>query len=897
DAELMDDIIDTYAAYRLLSLDHDPATRRPTVEVAHEAILDCWERLHYWLEESRDDLRQRRRLERLAGDWQDARRDPSFLLSGTQLDLFVDWAAETDLALTAVEKDYLAANLDAREERLAEEEARQRQELETAQQLAEAEKRRAEEQSQAAGRLRNRALLLAGALAIATILALAALFFARQAEEQRVAAEEQQRLATSRELASAAVANVDLNPERSILLALEAARVTFAEDGTVLPEVEEVLRQATQTDRVELTIPASGMLEYSPDGKMLAIGGENGQLTLWNAQTGDLIQELAGHEPFFISTLDISQDGEILVSGGFDSLVKIWHLSSGRLLGELRTFGMVNTFALNPDASQVAVALRDGDVQVWEIAAITKSINDGNSGASDPPRLREPALLLETPGAPTGVTYSPDGARLAAFIPKKSVLVWDPRYGNQIFEIQGADDAHEIEFSPSGDYLVAGSGDAGVSFWDARTGKEIFTFQETSPVSDLLFNRSGDRLATATHGGTVTLWDVSADQPRQITRLPGRADGINMIALHPDGRHLATGSDQGMTRIWDLRPSVGAEFLAIAAHEGEVYDAIYSPDGTQIASTGSDGAVRVWDSATGDQLLSLPGTLEGTFFPAYSPDGAWLAAANRDGGVSVWDARSGEEQFNLNGESAGYATVAFSPDGSQLAAAGQDGTATLWDMAGDMRPSTIDNTHQINRLVFDPDGQGIWSFDESGYATRWDANSGSHNPLYTEAASEQVCRTTLRDADIAQNGRLWTAASYDGNAYVFDAKSDAGDAQSFSRLYKLSGHSGLVTGTAFNPDGTVLATSSFDGSVKLWDMENGQEFMTLTEQLLPLSGVDFSPDGGRLITAGSDGTVSEYLISIDELIKLAQSRLSRELTDEECQTYLHQTQCPNDLDI
>ena len=393
------------------------------------------------------------------------------------------------------------------------------------------------------------------------------------------------------------------------------------------------------------------------------------------------------------------------------------------------------------------------------------------------------------------------------------------------------------------------------------------------------------------------MWDTRVDPPRQMMRLPGRLDGINIIALRPDGRYLAAGSDQGMTRIWDLRPSDGSEDLLLAArefaaHEGEVYDAVYSPDGAQMASTGSDGTLKVWDAATGEQLLSLPGALEDIFFPAYSASGEWLAAANRGGGVSIWDARSGQEVYNLTSESKGYTTVAFSPDGSQLAAAGPDGTATLWDTAAGKQLSTFDNKSQIMRLLYDPDGQRIWSYDVDGYATSWDASSSSLNSLYTEETTKRVCATALWDAEMTQNGRRWAAAGFDTLTYVYDAGDDPEYTKTFWPLYQIGGHGGKVTGTAFNPDGTLLATSGHDGTVKLWDMEDGEELLTLAKRSQPVSGVDISPDGDRLVAAGSDGRLSIHPISVEVTMAVAQSRLSRGFTDEECRTYLHLDACP-----
>jgi simple sugar transport system substrate-binding protein len=111
----MNDIIQTFAAYRLLTLDHDPATRAATVELAHEAIIREWGRLRGWLDESRADVRMQRLLGNATTEWHNAGRDTGFLLSGSRLAQFEGWAAGTGLALTRDERAYLQASLAERE--------------------------------------------------------------------------------------------------------------------------------------------------------------------------------------------------------------------------------------------------------------------------------------------------------------------------------------------------------------------------------------------------------------------------------------------------------------------------------------------------------------------------------------------------------------------------------------------------------------------------------------------------------------------------------------------------------------------------------------------------------------------------------------------------------------
>jgi serine/threonine protein kinase len=123
-AERIDSVIEAYGQARLLSFDRDPVTRRPTVEVAHEALLREWPRLRKWLDDGRAEVRMQRVLANIAEDWLEAERDPSFLLRGARLDQFVSWVAETELALTQTEQDFMVASLDEHMAQLAEEDAR-----------------------------------------------------------------------------------------------------------------------------------------------------------------------------------------------------------------------------------------------------------------------------------------------------------------------------------------------------------------------------------------------------------------------------------------------------------------------------------------------------------------------------------------------------------------------------------------------------------------------------------------------------------------------------------------------------------------------------------------------------------------------------------------------------
>lgn len=137
------------------------------------------------------------------------------------------------------------------------------------------------------------------------------------------------------------------------------------------------------------------------------------------------------------------------------------------------------------------------------------------------------------------------------------------------------------------------------------------------------------------------------------------------------------------------------------------------------------------------------------------------------------------------------------------------------------------------------------------------------------------------------NGTRLVTGSNDATAKVWEA--DTG-----RELFTLSGHTANIWSVAFSPDGRQIATASGDKTTKIWDATTGEELLTLPASLGDAMSVSFSPrDGGaELAVASADGIVRVYLLRLPELLALAQARLTRGFTPEECRRYLHVEQCP-----
>ena len=121
------------------------------------------------------------------------------------------------------------------------------------------------------------------------------------------------------------------------------------------------------------------------------------------------------------------------------------------------------------------------------------------------------------------------------------------------------------------------------------------------------------------------------------------------------------------------------------------------------------------------------------------------------------------------------------------------------------------------------------------------------------------------------------------------------DAATGKELLTLTGHGAELRPVAFSSDGKFLATGSGDNTAKIWDVATGQELLTLPGSEGAVYGVAFSPlDGGaHLAVASNDGVVRVFLLRIDELLALAQTRVTRSFTTAECKKYLHVEECPS----
>ena len=840
-------------------------TAQETAEVAHEALIQEWARLRAWLHENRDALHMQRSLTAAAQEWERLDHDRGALYRGVQLAQVKEWSRSNPGQLSPPERRFVEESIAEEEAQLAAETARQQRELAAAQSLADEQRRRAEEQAQAAGQLRRRAFWLAVAAGGLLLLLLVTISLGLLANRNAGEAQEQTRLAVSRELAAAAINNLTIDPERSVLLALQAWQTadTLA--------ARNALHQALPELHILRTIPIQigGVpgLSYSPDGRRLAGIDVAGEVTIWDLASGDLLQTLPSDAGEWGTDVAYSPNGR-QIAAVWDAQVMVWDVESGQRLFSLpgKTAGTVRRLDFSPDSRKLAVANQDGLPRVWDLAT-------------------QEQLLAFTghPDICEAIAYSPDGQRLATGDVAGMVKIWDAVSGAERLSFEAGGGVHSVAFSPDGAQLAVASDISRLGIWNAGSGEPLFNLPTRSGIYDVDYMADGQRLAAAHQDGTTTIWDPLSG--RQLLLLAGHVSTVVSAAPSPDSSQLATGGYDGTVKLWDIDP--GYELLTIAAHEEPAYDIAFTPDGTRLASVGFDGGAKLWDTKTGLLVQSLP--LDGAPAPlsslALSPDGNKLAAGGWDGTLYLAQIEANEPDFVLPAHQGPIIDLVYSPDGKQVATASWDGSAVIWDAATGEAIKHVSSQDpagvvlMVSGVAFSPDGAFLFYGGDANDIRQWDLASGNEVQRFDSEGMDTY------GIAVSPDGKLLAMGRQDGVVSLWDIATG-------EQLRQLSAHAGLVLRVAFSEDGKKLASVGFDSSAKVWDVETGQELMTLFGISGNVFSAAFSPDGRYLAASGADGTVRFYTLDMAELVSLARERVTRSLTADECRIYLHSDECP-----
>jgi RNA polymerase sigma factor (sigma-70 family) len=490
--------------------------------------------------------------------------------------------------------------------------------------------------------------------------------------------------------------------------------VAFAAGGKLLAAAHGDTVRLWKVDTAEVIRQLKGHKErifavaFTPSGKVLASGGGDGTIRLWDVASGAELRRIdAAARNCRIHTLAFSDDGKILASGSDDDTLRLWDAATG---GELRRAGGYQS-GLRSDVLCVAISSKgqlaagyyNGSVRLWKLPSTEELLHPG--AAASGPGWAEQYLGIEDghQEAVETLSVSPDGKIAATAGADRTIRLWDLATGKQLRQFTGTG----ATFSSDGRMFATHSGDGPVCLRELPAGKIVHQFAGSCPV----FTPDGKLVASVSpaegkhwaSGYTdIVLREVATGQ--EVRRLRGHPGHVHCLAFSPDGKTLASGAAGQRTegknvdeapqvvntiRLWDV--ASGQERFQFGGDKHSVYALAFAPDGRSVASgsytTGaykkrreSDAAVHIWETATGKERLQLHGHQGWVSSVAFTPDGRFVAAGGLDHSVRLWELLTGKEVRSFEGHREMVKAIAFVPGCKALISASSDTTGLVWAM-------------------------------------------------------------------------------------------------------------------------------------------------------------------------------------------------------------------------
>jgi WD40 repeat protein/tetratricopeptide (TPR) repeat protein len=860
---------------------------RTVVDLSHESLMRCWQRLRAWVEEEAQSARIFRRL----ADTAELRREgKAGLFHDPDLQIALSWreqqqpnaawaeqyGGEFEIAVAFLEASSaaVAAETEAREV------ARQH-ELDQARQLAEARQGQLLQQQRSARKLRSMLAGLAVVAAIAVGASVVASTFWREASRAKAVAEEhadtaktqaqfateQQALAEKRlgEANAAREAARRADRERRIHFYASDMKLTsilWEDDRNGSDQLRARLAAHIPDPKDPETIDLRGFewhyrqhlfdhgaavisglenpaddLALTADERVLALDAE-GRLGRWNIET----REPIGPRSDLGKDAVLSSDGRLAVVLGKREL-ELVDANTGKTLRTLDGFdpsqfvGQIEGNRFSGLRSQLIFS-RDGKYLVgWGRGGDQVQWVDTTTG-----EIAATGTLKTRLWGVRVAAVSSDGLTLA-------VAHTGSGAGSKITTVRWNREQQKVEDDRS---------------WEANTGTlGILAF--TPDDRSLLFANY--------YGGTIYKSDVGSEKKFELKAF-AHAAPISAIAIGPNGT-LATAAEDGTIKIW-----TGTEKLepksTLRGHRGRVEKLHFSPSG-QLVSAGSDKTIRIWADAKVDSGMR-PLDPAGIHPARYSPDGLLIAARIRTSeGVrpALWDAVTGNLVRTFLSDDAGEAQgVAFSPDRKTLAVGYgfRDGVShvVLWDIETGRRMAqfagTTDlpgfqtnfNTGNVFALAFSPDGKHL----VAGFGRPYNyPRSGTPTPLKVWNLKTSQVRLLSGhtnfciSVEFSPDGARLASASYDGTVRIWNTTSWETEQTLKNPDPPTSTGNGRVASAVFSPDGRHLAMASHEGSVAVWETGSWNQPQILVGHTDAVRSLAFSHDSRALASGGNDGTI------------------------------------------
>ena len=504
-----------------------------------------------------------------------------------------------------------------------------------------------------------------------------------------------------------------------------------------------------------------------------------------------------------------------------------------------RTSGIILAATFSPCGKLLATAI-DNEIFLWEVATLRQLITcTGHSGWVQ------------------SLAFSPDGKDgyiLASGSNDQTIRLWNPQTGECLQTLRGHSAwVQSLAFSPdsqggqNGNILASGSNDQTIKLWNTRTGECIKTLSgHRSRVIFTAFTPDGEVLVSAGEDQTVRLWDTSTGICQRILNV--HINWVLSIALSPDGQTLAIGSDGKVVKLWHLNS--GECIKTLADCNTHIWSVAFSPDCTKLIAGSEDKTIRIWDIQTGECLRTVSKHQARVWLVAFNPDNQTYLSISEDKTMKLWELSTGKCLRTSTSYSNWVLSLAFSPDGRLFSSSSQEQGVRLWDISrtqtGEYTGKCLGilqgHTNLVSSVTFAPANTNTHKLNTQKPNTH---EPNTHEPNTHEQSKHITSTEKNPDIPLIQ---LLATSSDDTTIKLWEL--------STGECWKtLCGHNSWVHSVSLSPDGQTLASASRDRTVKIWNWRSGECLHTLHEHSNRVKSVSFNHRGTILASGSDDQTV------------------------------------------
>ena len=612
-------------------------------------------------------------------------------------------------------------------------------------------------------------------------------------------------------------------------------------------------------------------VDFSHDGKWIVISSWDQVIKVLDVQTGECVTQLEGQDAF--GGLACSSNGRWIATAVMNGVVKVLDIHSGECVAQMDRGAHefqsndIHQLEFSPDGKFLA-ATADNPI-LYSNDDQLQLLNPDTEGTQTyvwHPETGEAIVKF----AGRNFVFSPDSRLLAGAAADETsgdtdrvdrcVSVWDVTTGERISHFsEHTDWVDDITFSPCGEFLVSSSRDKSLRVWDLAKSVEkkvytnsetdwglpfyspegklltaVFRYEKTTVAIDICRVESGEKLQTIEllRGSVGARWFLYYPQliiayALSSKRTDGKPQTFPTLREphfpwpYPkvawlDNQTLASTRDYPGIELWDVDQKCPRETLL---RDENIYTYTVLPYGRMLG-TRLRNETKVWDASNPDEpVAEFTAPKEPSDWvrhEIFAPTGDRIAAGSREGTVYVWNFQNPENPIQLTGHTDYIHSLAFSPDGKRLVSGARDDTTRLWDVVSGKQIAILplDEPRTTMGIAFSPCGKIIaggmdneirfWCAEQLTTLRTIPQPENNHR---TYALAFSPCGRYLASGTWWQKGmekmaiRLWDVATSEN-------------------IHTFWGHTTDVQSLDFSPDGKMLASGGFDGTILLWDVKS-----------------------------------------------------------------------------